>query len=180
MDGFPPEGTGVLCCHQPHQPGGGLQRQVPGAPFLGRVREKGRWTHLRGECWLPPRPLLIRRRQRRAPRGCCPASLVFRAGPRAFRVAEEDARRGGLCIQARSPRAAWPVQRALLSKGGERSAASCRLPLAPRQLRPLPSSQPVPPRYFLLFPARSCQRLGFLKMVNYAAFVCGVGRWGQG
>lgn len=64
-------------------------------------------------------------------------------------------------------------------QGCERFAASCRLPLARRQLRPLSSSQPVTRRYFLS-PARSCQRLGCLKTVNYAAFVCGVGRWGQG
>lgn len=78
---------------------------------------KARWTHLRGECRLPPRPRPVTRRQRRARRDCSPASPVFPARPRAFSASEEDARRGGLCIQARSPRATWPAQRALLSRG---------------------------------------------------------------
>lgn len=59
------------------------QKGVCSSRCLGRPSRagpgKGRWTHLGGECRLPPRPLLVMLRQRRAQRGCRPASPVFRA-----------------------------------------------------------------------------------------------------
>lgn len=65
---------------------------------------------------------------------------------------------------------------ALLSTGGEQLAVSGRLPLARLRLRPWSSCL----RGIFFLPARSWRRLGFLKTVNYAAFVCRVGGWGQG
>lgn len=84
------------------------------------------------------------------------------------------------CIQGRSPRARGGRADGRFCPGmvGRRAGKACvssRLPLARRGcVLGHRLSQLVPPEVFSS-PARSWQRLGFLKTVNYAAFVCRVG-----
>lgn len=81
MDGFPPKQSQDRGSLLPPSPSArrGFAAADAWAALPGQGRGKGRWTHLGGECRLPPRPLLVMLRQRRAQRGCRPASLVFRA-----------------------------------------------------------------------------------------------------
>lgn len=168
--------TAVLCSHLPRRPEGGLQQRMPGPPSWAG-RGKGRWTHLGGECWLPPRPLLVALRQRRAPRRCSPASLVFRARSPGLQSIR------GRCAQGRTLHPSKVIQSNVagaegrfcpgvgsgwqLAVGSPSLGGSC-----------VPCHRRSCLRGIFFFPAHSWQRLGFPKTVNYAAFVCRVGGWG--
>lgn len=140
--------------------------------LAGHGGEEGRWTHLGGLGGL--------RANKGEPRADAAGHpSPSERSPWAFRASEEDARRGGLCTQGRSPRATWRRRWALLSRGGGRlqlavgcPSAGCARGACRRRGRCL--------RGVFFSPAGSWRRLRCLKTVNYAAFVCRVGGWGQG
>lgn len=128
---------------------------------------------------LPPRPLPGERKQRRAPGACRERSPGLQSIRR--RCAQDE-----LCIQGRSPRATRRAQTGafcpgMVGGGRGRLAVSGRLPLARQQLR-LGSSlfQLVPPEVFSSRQLVAGRGSASFRTVNYAAFVCRVGGWGQG
>lgn len=139
--------------------------------LAGQGCEKGGWTHLGGLC-----PLRANKGDPRADAAGHPSASE--RSPWAFRASEEDARRGGLCTQRRSPRATWRRGWALLSRAGGPLQLAVGCPSAGCAPGPCHGRSPCPRAVFS--PARCRRRLGCLQTVNYAAFVCRVGGWGQG
>lgn len=132
------------------------------------------------ESRLPPRPLPFTRKQRPALGGCSLASLVFRARSPGLQSIR------GRCTQGRTLHPRKVTQSNVTGADGRFcpgvenglqlgvGSPSLGCGSVPRHRR----SSCLRGIFFL--PDRSWQRIGFLKTVNYAAFVCRVGGWGQG
>ena len=142
-------------------------------------RAGGKWTHLRASTGY------LRGLSRVSANKDEPPAPAER-GPPAFRASEEDALRANSASNEGHPEQRGGRRRALFVQGwwggGQgRLAVSGRLPLARPRLRLGSSlSQLVPPEVFSSRQLVAGRGSASFKTVNYAAFVCRVGGWGQG
>ena len=169
--------TPAICSHPPICQKQGLQPQKHGGRSSSTGRGESGLTSVRVPTTSGPLP--GERKQRRAPGACRERSPGLQSIRR--RCAQDE-----LCIQGRSPRATRRAQTGafcpgMVGGGRGRLAVSGRLPLARQQLR-LGSSlfQLVPPEVFSSRQLVAGRGSASFRTVNYAAFVCRVGGWGQG
>lgn len=158
--------------HPPHPPEGALRPRIPrDRPRPAGLRER------KGDS--PRRPPPVTRKQRRARRGGSRTPLAFGAQSAGLQSIRGGRAQGRTPHPGKVTRATWRRRWALSSGGGGRLQRAGGGPSAGRARGPCGRRGPCL-RGVFSSPARSWRRLGCLETVNYAAFVCRVGEWGQG
>lgn len=184
-DGFPGHRETWLC-GRPENHKTAARRPLPPAP---PARRGFAAADASGQTWpgglrerkadSPRRPPPVARKQRRARRGGSRTPLAFGAQSAALQSIRGGRAQGRTPHPGKVTRATWRRRWALSSGGGGRLQRAGGGPSAGRARGPCGRRGPCL-RGVFSSPARSWRRLGCLETVNYAAFVCRVGEWGQG